>query len=242
MLGICRRTLSRMIQRWGLPRRAVTVGHSVPTRARRRRDCAAEAPEGRCAAQRRLHRWHVDCLPSSRPRRPLRATTILPRRTPMFRTLAFASALWPPALDAHARRAEQRLEPSKPATPSAHVKVDSTKQDDHCLGDRAEAREARRMDHGSSKEAQQGLAKAGLYRAPRQGHEQGHREGAARVPVGEQVAGHRQLAIASSTRSSPPDHDHAVPPHPAPPSRGGRTGGRTSWCRKKCCRPASTRR
>ncbi len=83
----------------------------------------------------------------------------------MFRTLTFASALVAAALSTHTLAAQSSASSSsKPATPSAHVKVDSTKKTTSASATAPKPAKHAAWTTDQVKEAQQGLAKAGLYK------------------------------------------------------------------------------
>jgi peptidoglycan hydrolase-like protein with peptidoglycan-binding domain len=85
----------------------------------------------------------------------------------MFRTLTFASALVAAALSTHTLAAQSSS--SKPAAPSAHVKVDSTKQTTSATATAPKPAKHATWTKDQVKEAQQGLAKAGLYKGTASG-------------------------------------------------------------------------
>ena len=135
------------------------------------------------------------------------------------RTLAAQSSAASPVEAGHAQRACEGRQ---------------YQEDDQCLGDRASPRSTAAWTTDQIKEAQQGLAKAGLYKGTATGvMNKRHREGAAsstrrrtrcRSPA--------SLSDSVSSSSSPPDHDHAVPPHPAPPQGGAPSPPRRRWWRR----------
>ena len=120
----------------------------------------------------------------------------------MFRTLAFVSALAVASLSSRTLAAQssatdtsKHAMPAMHQTPTQHAKVDSAKSG-YNSASTAKPTSARHAawTKDQVKEAQQGLAKAGLYKGTATGiWNKDTREGAPGVSEGEQDARHRAL-------------------------------------------------
>ncbi len=195
ILGISRRTLSRMIQRWNLPRDGAGLRPLCP--ARGQSGVPAPAATARAPAHGARNRqprpferltppsatgtWIAFLRASPRPPSPV-GRNVLPRRIPMFRTLALVTALVAASLSANALSAQSAAThgPEAAAGPRDEAHAGGARSKSDTTKAAATKPTAATAHHAAwtkdqIKEAQEGLTKAGLYkgkvdRRVQQGH------------------------------------------------------------------------